>query len=65
MTDDPIRDAIQSYLDAYGDGWTLSHFVVQMGLERFAGAGIRDMLLAVRATGATRLRHAGTARRGG
>lgn len=31
---DPIREAIQAWLDSDNDGWTCSHFAVVMGLER-------------------------------
>lgn len=36
---DPIRAAIQQLLDDYGDGWTVSDFVVVMGLERVTRDG--------------------------
>lgn len=32
---DPIREAIQTWLDSDADGWQVSHFAVVMGLERF------------------------------
>lgn len=31
---DPIREAIQAWLDTDCDGWTVSHLAVIMGLER-------------------------------
>lgn len=31
---DEVRAAIQTMLDHHGDGWSVSHFVVAMGLER-------------------------------
>lgn len=34
---DPIKEGIQKVLDAYDDGWTVSQFVVAMGLERIVG----------------------------
>ena len=40
MTDDPIRDAIQRHLlDAAGDGWSVTQFVISMGLEKLASDG--------------------------
>jgi len=32
--EDRIREAIQQLLDAVGDGWTLTHYVIAMGLEQ-------------------------------
>lgn len=38
--DDRVRDAIQAaILDAEGDGWTLSQYVVCMGLQRMNSDG--------------------------
>ena len=34
-----IREAIQAYLTAEGDGWSLTQFVVAMGLERMDSDG--------------------------
>ena len=34
-----IREAIQALLDAEGDGWTVTEFVIVMGIERFDTAG--------------------------
>ena len=34
-----IRLAIQKYLNAEGDGWSLTQFVVAMGLERMDSDG--------------------------
>lgn len=31
---DPIKAAIQEWLDTDGDGWQITHFAVVMGLER-------------------------------
>lgn len=31
---DPLREAIQKFLDENGDGWTLTQYVVAMGLEK-------------------------------
>jgi hypothetical protein len=36
---DPVREAIQTILDACGDGWTLDSYCVVMGLERVNSAG--------------------------
>jgi hypothetical protein len=38
---DPIRDGIQKVLDLYGDGWSISHYVVCMGLERIVDGAIQ------------------------
>ena len=38
--DDHVRDAIQSHiLDAAGDGWTLTQYVICMGLQRISPDG--------------------------
>lgn len=38
--EDAVRDAIQArILDAAGDGWTLSQFVICMGLQRVTPDG--------------------------
>jgi hypothetical protein len=38
--DDAVRDAIQArVLDAEGDGWTLTQYVVCMGLQRITADG--------------------------
>lgn len=37
-----IRAAIQQILDEAGDGWTLSHFVVVVGLERMSSSGVES-----------------------
>lgn len=38
--DDAVRDAIQArILDAEGDGWTLSQYVICMGLQRMSSDG--------------------------
>lgn len=34
-----IREAIQRFLDETGDGWTLTQFVVAMGLQRINSDG--------------------------
>jgi len=34
MTDDPIRAAIQDWLDRDGEQWQVSHYAVVLGLER-------------------------------
>lgn len=39
MSTDPMRAAIQNILDTAGDGWTLAHYVICMGLERLAPDG--------------------------
>lgn len=36
---DPIREAIQKILDIHGDGWSSSHYVVAIGLERVTEDG--------------------------
>lgn len=38
MTDE-LRDAIQRLLDEAGDGWTVTQFVVAMGLVRITSDG--------------------------
>lgn len=40
MSADPIRAAIQGALDSCGDGWTVSQYVVVMGLERINDGAI-------------------------
>ena len=37
--DDPFRAAVQAILDAAGDGWTLAHYVIPMGIERMSADG--------------------------
>lgn len=37
---DRVRKALQELLDAEGDGWHMSHFVVILGLEKFEAADI-------------------------
>lgn len=37
--DDDIRDTIQKFLNTLGDGWTISQYVVAMGLERIDSEG--------------------------
>jgi hypothetical protein len=39
MSSDYLRDAIQRLLDESGDGWTVSQFVVVMGLVRIDSDG--------------------------
>lgn len=39
---DEIRAAIQAWLDAQGDGWSVSQCVVVMGLERVADDGVES-----------------------
>jgi hypothetical protein len=40
MTGDPLRDAIQRLLlDAAGDGWSATQYVIVMGLERINSDG--------------------------
>lgn len=41
MTADPVA-AIQTWLDAQGDGWTVSQCIVVMGLERVTDDGIES-----------------------
>lgn len=36
---DKIREAIQEFLDTEGDGWTLTQFVIAMGLQRINSDG--------------------------
>lgn len=36
---DPIREAVQKYLDDAKDGWTCSAYFVAVGLERFGPNG--------------------------
>ena len=36
---DPVAAAVQSVLDTYGDGWSLAHYVVCIGLERVTADG--------------------------
>lgn len=36
---DKIREAIQQYLDSEGDGWTVTQYVVAMGLQRITSNG--------------------------
>jgi hypothetical protein len=31
---EPIREAIQAFLDTIGDGWTVTNFCIPMGIER-------------------------------
>lgn len=42
---DPIREAIQAMLDTYSDGWSLSHFVIPMGLERVNSEGLIESVV--------------------
>lgn len=37
-----LADAIQRVLDQEGDGWTLSHWIVIMGIERMNSDGAVD-----------------------
>ena len=37
-----IVAAVQAALDGCGDGWTLSHLVVVVGLERVSSAGVES-----------------------
>lgn len=37
-----IVAAVQAALDGCGDGWTLSHLVVVVGLERVTAAGVES-----------------------
>lgn len=37
-----IVAAVQDALDKCGDGWTLSHLVVVVGLERVTAAGVES-----------------------
>lgn len=39
---DELRAAIQAWLNSHGDGWTLSHCVIAMGLERVTDNGIES-----------------------
>lgn len=36
---DRVRKALQDLLDAEGDGWHMSHFVVILGLEKISEDG--------------------------
>lgn len=36
---DKIRQAIQEILDKEGDGWSLTHYVIAMGLEKIKTDG--------------------------
>jgi hypothetical protein len=40
MVDDEIEEAIQNLLDKEGDGWTLTQYVVVMGIARMTDSGI-------------------------
>lgn len=39
MADDYLREAIQKLLNESGDGWSLTQFVVAMGLEQLNSDG--------------------------
>lgn len=41
---DEIKAAIQRYLDAEGEGWSVSQWVLAMGLERVNGDGELESL---------------------
>ena len=43
MADDEIQEAIQKLLDAEGDGWTLTQYVVAMGLARMSDSGVESI----------------------
>lgn len=38
-----IRDAIQTMLDAHDDGWSVTQFVIVMGLERVSDGRIETI----------------------
>lgn len=42
---DIIRESIQAMLDTYSDGWSLSHFVIPMGLERVNSEGFIESVV--------------------
>lgn len=43
MANDEIQSAIQKLLDAEGDGWTLTQYVVCMGLARMSSDGVESI----------------------
>lgn len=43
MASDEIQEAIQKLLDAEGDGWTLTQYVVAMGLARMSSEGVESI----------------------
>jgi len=40
MADDDIQEAVQNFLDKEGDGWTLTQYVVAMGIARMTDSGV-------------------------
>ena len=43
MADDEIQEAIQKLLDKEGDGWTLTQYVIAMGLARMSADGVESI----------------------
>jgi hypothetical protein len=43
MADDEIQEAIQKLLDKEGDGWTLTQYVIAMGLARMSDEGVESI----------------------
>jgi hypothetical protein len=39
---DVIREELQKILDDEGDGWSVSHYAVLVGIERMAGEGVLE-----------------------
>lgn len=42
MSPDELRVALQQFLDGFGDGWQVDHFVIAFGLERMGDDGIES-----------------------
>jgi hypothetical protein len=42
VTMDPIRDELQRILDEWGDGWSVSHYAVIVGIERMTGDSVES-----------------------
>lgn len=43
MVNDEIQSAIQQLLDKEGDGWTLTQYVICMGLARMSNEGVESI----------------------
>lgn len=43
MANDQIQQSIQKLLDEEGDGWTLTQYVVCMGLARMTNDGVESV----------------------
>ena len=43
MVNDEIQQAIQTLLDAEGDGWTCTQYVIAMGLARMTDEGVESI----------------------